>query len=326
MTEKLGNSFGGEVEFLSSDKIASFWEERNNIGILESGERSISQSLGIPFSFMKTQPSSIQKDLVIANSHKAPPGLYLLKERGKVVFASKTTPHGWESPEDKFNFNGSSRVWKMIRTDYGRGLMKFITVEKFELSSDYQPAVFVTVPIFYGTSSVVSTGLFKLRCTNGLFDTKSVGEVKFASYDADKFLNVLGICLETQKVATPIYEKSLESLKKEKLSLTYKEELLKLLDDRLVSKTLIDRVSRHIDMVRASKEVPENSPEEVDSYYDLMDTFTFYTKSLPSITSQCKSEKNLFDIYMVGKGGFSNKRRIVAEQDVAVSEDLVEVQ
>jgi hypothetical protein len=65
--------------------------------------------------------------------------------------------------------------WELKDIDYVRGYYRYAKVIGEPNSKEFKPATFVQLPILYTTQTILSVGMLKLVCTNGMVDMKTTG-------------------------------------------------------------------------------------------------------------------------------------------------------
>lgn len=300
----LGPSFEGvaiEVPVVSSD--AFFLENRERF--TRAGEDAFLRSLKIPASFYREQASSTQADLLVAQKSNvrrragSPDGLYVLADpNGKIIFASPKTSVGWKEPAEVLGL-GPDWIPRPSRSGFLRYVNYAGSAPKEK--DDYFASLFLTVPIFYSNFTTMEVGLYRLKCQNGAIDTVQTLPYRLTASDSSpQNVRILTQAF-TQVVHSPDFEYNafLEYLRKVPADAdAVRKHLTELVSAPIMPfpKTVVQKVFRHLDLISAGKEPEEEgAPFQQNTMWDFLDSMTWFTKELPSVSSQRKSETGIFN-------------------------------
>jgi len=173
---------------------------------------------------------------------------------------------------------------------------------KPQFRDEYVPSVQVRVPVFYTKEFLISAGLYKVVCTNGLLDSVSTREIKlkFSAEPADSgLLDIIGSLVATSKHRWDGYKALFDRLRDKELSAQGFQALLEYpAFQRELGKAPIREAKKHVSLLLASAEVPWGSPTAIHDAYDAMDTLTYYAARTGENTLiRQKMERSIFNYF-----------------------------
>jgi hypothetical protein len=284
----LGQHYAGSVFSIKIEESEKFFE-CNKDNMSETAINSFLTSLSIPKGFFKERNPLLQVYLVTDTKENlvekfGTEELLILIIDGTIEYVSPFTL-GFKEPTEVLGVDQSK--WSLHGFDLKSGSIKYVHYLD-DVSQGLSSVIFLTIPIFYQKRISVDVGLCNPKTGSYLIDTYSFETL----YVTPKNVNSV------------VLDSLIESVKRLDLSL-YKTFLDRLNDSSLeeytrgiqsdttllteffspfidlkpcpVPKGIISKVLRHEKILKKKKQVPFNSPTELTTFFDLFNSFCFYS-------------------------------------------------
>lgn len=298
VAEYKGDSFGGRTHEVDRSHIPEFWmQNRDRFG--KGGVETFTRTLGIPSSFFRQQSVQLQDDIVRAQAVKIEkaPSLFVLEKNESIAAVSRSTELGWESPDKTICAEGP---WYYQQEDVFNLRYRYGETPN---DSQYHFCVFSTFPFYYAGQIEIQFGFYKLVCTNGMVHAAKEmrGGFRFPLLNTNrtKIQGVVRAMLTAMAEEGKTYEDGFNQLRSTPVSTGNIGALLSPFVGKL-PKTVLDKTLSHFELTvqNTKSDLPAESPTNITNTYELMDTMTYYSRRLPSMGSQIKSEKAIFDGFL----------------------------
>ena len=298
----LGKAFSGDVFSIEYSYAEKLFEE-NRDDFSNSGIKSFLSSLTIPASYFKERNQVLQSNLVedtknVASEKKKASEILLLVSDNTIQYASPYHTK-WESPEKEIGLNPD--VWNTIDFDTFSGYVKYVAYLDRKISTEYCECVYLRVPIFYSKPMIFDLGVFKSAYCSGLVDAYSTGVFRSDSFNSNNF-NAFTETLLTSgiiKKHVSTYQEILNFCSDKRIDSVFEFiSDLKEVKKCHISKALLSKIKKHMKL--ASKgNTPPNSPKEIETMYDFLDTLVFYVGEMKekSMSSKHTIEKKMFRFF-----------------------------
>ena len=303
---------------LPRTEIVPFYEDNWQF-VTGTGLSSFLKSLSIPEGYFKRLTASTRIACLAEAAADVKTDLMLLTQLTKVqyvaparfgdkVYAQDPIDHlklsgFFQGPE-----GGSVRV---SRVDCITGYLHLVMTPTTLVRNEYVPSLQVRVPLFYAKDFMLSYGLYKVVCSNGLLDVISQSEMKMSfandpcEYGINDFVYNMVKALDSR---TERYQTWINRLRNHELSMG---NVRAFVEDPLVKKALpgapLPQLKKHASLLYSHSPVPPNSPQQLSTMYDIMDALTFYAARLGENTDkQRKAEKSIFH-YFANLGAYDTE-------------------
>jgi hypothetical protein len=310
-SERVGKAFGGNVHLAPINEIDHFFKE-NGASFSASGKASFLKAMSIPPSFFEDRNFLLQQDLIVDTKEGCrlkhdTEHLAILENDGIIDYvAPLNNRFGWEDPHIALELDHD--YWQLTADRVSEGILKFAHLSgKDMLPGDYFVTGFFNLPIFYSAPFSLGMGMFKLVCTNGMMDRINVKSLNFShkEFDAAQFSRLVDTVRLASNDLQEEYQTFMEALgsmvQTPESAINFVNEKMKHPDTgkMLLPKSLVKEVAGHFDhIVRGDDFKPANSPTEIKSHLDILDTFTFYSnKVLPSGKAADRADSLAFQFF-----------------------------
>lgn len=295
---------------LDKSKVVEFYEANWNF-MTGTGLSSFLKSLSIPEGYFNRLTPGTQKACLAEASADLRTDLMLLAaESTRIEFVaqalySQDEPYTMD-PLEYLNLSSYvDDIFKIRQTDCRNGRIYIVAVPSTKVRDEFVPSVQLSIPIFYTGPFLISYGLYKQVCTNGLLDAISQSEVKL-SFVPDRgsigLSDMLYSMLKAAKSRANGYMNLLDNLRNEPLDAGKLRSLLDMPSFQAALKGFpIKDLKKHASLIYSGSETPLHSPSGIASWYDLVDAATYYVaRGGEDTKKRQKSERAMFS-YIAGK-------------------------
>lgn len=323
ISEKIGNGFSGEVFLVKYEDSDKFYDKNRSI-FTDVGSKCFLKALTIPPTFFQERSMVLQGDLltdtkISASNKKHTSNILLLVIDDLICFASpKNESVGWESPEVLFGLDLS--IYNPIDFDVKSGYCKyFLSAESID-PNEYVPGMFLRVPIFYGKPILMDFGMYRVRSEASFSDPlfSSQLAIKPSLIDEDFFKKMSDFVFSKLTPLFDAYKLVIEKTSDSTIDNVF-EYLLSMREDTAhkVPRRIINSASKHNKILRRGKEAPQNSPSQISTLYDLMETFSFYSAgSKNPMMSKYRTDKSIFEYFIRKTIDEINIKNLVPDADL----------
>jgi hypothetical protein len=301
----LGNMFAVR---LPKDELVPFYNDNWNF-MTSTGTSSLLKTLSIPEAYFRRLTAATKKACLAEASADLRYDLMLLTKDTKVQYAAPALYDDSIYRQDPFDYLGLSSLAdhvnvKVNQLDCINGFSRIVVTphSKALVKNEYIPSVQLRVPVFYAREFILSYGLYKVVCSNGLLDAVSQSELKLSfisdphSFGFSDMLQNMVLSIEKQSAK---YAELFNHLRSMYASVSTVRTML----DAGTLKTALPGVplnslKKHVSLIYANAEVPPASPSSINSMYDVMDALTYYTARLGENSEKIrKAERSIFQYF-----------------------------
>lgn len=313
-SERLGEGWGGIVHRLPVEQVdQSFWEDQDQF--TERATKKVLSSLGIGHTLYEGLSAPLQRELLTTQRRSLQDegaDSFLLLERGGLIdFLAPEQEVGWEDPADLLDLQ-EDEGWQWLSEDLSAGKYRFVNQPqalKEAARGDYKPSLFFNLPIFYAAPVHLELGMFKIICTNGMVDVQTTLPIQLKLGDrmsADTFRLLLGGMQSALPQLEGQYTGMFNALRERPITPNDAIDLMiDFREDHKVPSYFLQQCMTHFDLLLDDMRVDENSPQAIETEYDVLDTMTYHAHNrISTMRTQNAAEREIYNFFSrrVGTG------------------------
>jgi len=300
--EFLGKSFSGSVYRLPYESAESLFKE-NKGDFSASGMKSFLSAMAIPTGFFGDRNQVLQRDIVedtknSASEKKGASHFLVLVIDNTIQYVCPDFG-SWESPEEELCLD--TNIWNASSFDASSGYVKYVAFLDKPVSGEFNPCIYVRIPILYAKPIIFDLGAYKPTYFSGLVDCYSSASFRMDSFSRNNFMPFTRLLLSNEKIREHVlsYSNILDvcsdkAIKGDKESLEDLVEDLKGQKTCSIPKGILAKIKRHAKLMQKAK-TPGTSPKSVSNLLDILNVAVYYIGfSEKPLTTKHNMEKKVF--------------------------------
>jgi len=186
--------------------------------------------------------------------------------------------------------------WQMLRESLPKGTQRYVYSPSDFDEDEFNPTIFVEVPIIYVKSVGFESGLYRVICTNGMMDTITSNgfRLKPQEFTQETFEPLIQGILGGLKDSTDSYMEFLNYLHNcpsDPMDARITLERF----GKAIPKKLHTEMKRFVDLVEQGKPLTEDIlPEFITTKMDIVNAMTRLAQKMPDLPRQLKAESAVF--------------------------------